>query len=660
MSRQSMPRRLVALLLMTSLMLGLLPALADGSGVIGTVLVTNSASVNIRSGGGTGYPIVAKAAPGDIFEVIGQADSGWYELLLDDGSTGFISNRLVAFTPASGPRPGAPVDTTRIRATITVSYRSDTGVLLASDAVVLGYGLNIVSANDTKVPAGYTLISERRVNVSVDINGQPNPAGVIFTYGGSPYQVPTQAPVGATRVPVYYKDIYGALLNTTWVELYPGSSLIKANNAMVPAGYTNVGPADAVVSVSAGSVAIPSSVTFIYAAPVQPTQAPVRTVSIPVYYINTSGTALNTVNVNVSTGTNTVSANNALVPAGYTLVSPGSVTVTVSAQGVPAPGSVVFTYQILATPEPLKVANIPVYYKAEDGSLLNTVYVAVTQGNNTVRANNANVPKGYTIISGSAQPVSVDSNGTPSPGSVTFTYRPPAPPVTVNIPVIYRDHTGNQLNATTASVTSNVQNKVTADNNQAPAGWVLISPRTVTVTVTPDGVASPAQVVFRYQDPATIVDPQMLPDYIKSAPNSGAWPVYTGPGPDYYRVGRATLGGGSIRVYGQENGWVLIGYGLSNGGYRIGFVEAAAIPPQVNPPELVLVRVQKNNVSNSIFVDDPIVAKNRELKKTIAGGSPFTLLAYLNDFWAYVEIDNFENSGKPARGFVSRRSLGVP
>jgi hypothetical protein len=63
-------------------------------------------------------------------------------------------------------------------------------------------------------------------------------------------------------------------------------------------------------------------------------------------------------------------------------------------------------------------------------------------------------------------------------------------------------------------------------------------------------------------------------------------------------------------------------------------------------------------------VDDPIVSKNRELKKSIeGGGNPFILLAYLHDskdFWAYVQIDNFEGSGKPARGFVSRKSLGTP
>lgn len=68
------------------------------------------------------------------------------------------------------------------------------------------------------------------------------------------------------------------------------------------------------------------------------------------------------------------------------------------------------------------------------------------------------------------------------------------------------------------------------------------------------------------------------------------------------------------------------------------------------------------NVSGSLFVDDPIVSENRELSKNYEAGNPFYLLAYLGDqknFWAYVEIENFDGSGLPARGFVSRGSLGL-
>ena len=136
--------------------------------------------------------------------------------------------------------------------------------------------------------------------------------------------------------------------------------------------------------------------------------------------------------------------------------------------------------------------------------------------------------------------------------------------------------------------------------------------------------------------------------------------MYTGPGPGYYRVGNATLGGGSIRVYGRDGDWVLIGYGLSNGGYRIGYVTIDAIPASVQPPTLRLVRIPKTNIATSVFVDDPIMAKNRELSVRFEGGGhPFTLLGFLSTNWAYVEVDNFQGSGKPARGFIGRKNLGV-
>ena len=654
--------RLLALVLAAGLLIGALPVSADGTNVIGTVLVTNANYVNVRSGGDTSYAIVAQVPSGGVYPVIGIANSGWFEIVLSDGTTGYVSDRLTSFTPYGAGPVGtqAPYsDLTGVRATITVSYRSDTGQQLATDYVQLTYGSNIVSANDSKVPPGYTLLSSRRVTVYVSAAGNATPSGIIFTYAGG-YIATTQAPLGYTRVPVYYKDIYGALLNSSYADLVPGSSLISANSAMVPAGYTLVGARDAVVSVSAYYTAIPSSVTFLYTRSAQPTQAPQASAVVPVYYMSSGGGYLNTVYLTLGYGLTAVSANNALVPAGYSLISPASVNVQVNAYNTASPSSVVFTYQAQVTQAPLKVVNIPVYYRGEDGSLLNTVYVTVTQGVNTVQADNGNVPNGYARLGENSQQVYVDYNGYAMPSSLTFTYRLPLPPVSINIPVIYRDHTGAQINAATAWVTSNVQNKVTADSNYAPAGWVLISAGSVTVTLTQDGVATPSQVEFTYQDPGTITNPVYLPNFVKTKPNPGSYPVYTGPGPSYYRVGNATLGGGTIRVYGREGDWALIGYGLSNGGYRIGFVEMGAIPGNIQPQYLTLVRMPKNNVSTSLFVDDPIVSTNRELQKRIeGGGNPFTLLGYLNDFWAYVEIDNFEGSGKPARGFVSRRSLGV-
>ena len=570
----------LCLLMVLSLMAGILPAAADGMAVLGTVTVTNSTAVNVRSGPDTSYPIIEKAQPGAIYECTGTANTGWYQILLDDGRTGYISNKLSSFMPNA--------------------------------------------------------------------------------------QLPTQQPQGGVQLPVFYKDVYGTLLNTTYVYLMTGSTLVSPDPTKVIGGYSLIGPQNVVVSVGANLRPMPSSVTFLYARSQIPTptpvvtQAPLQGVNVPIYYMLNTGGYLRTTYQTLYPGVTTIYANNSLVGPGYQLVSQGAVNVSVNAYGQATPATVSFTYALSATPTPQVNVSIPVYYRDDANTLITTDYVNLRFGNNTVRPNNSKVPAGYTLYGINSQNVSVDAYGNANPGSVTFTYRKPLPPVSVNVPIIYRDHLGNDRNTSTVTAWSNQQNRVSANDSLAPAGYVLISPRTVAVSVSQAGVANPAQVVFTYQDPSTITTPQMLPAFVKTKPNSGNFPVYTGPGAHYYRVGNATLGGGTIRVYGQEDGWVLIGYGLSNGGYRIGFVDAAAIPGNVTIPSMILVRFPTTNKSTSIFVDDPIVTKNQELKKRFEGGGhPFTVLAYISDFFAYVEVDNFEGSGKPARGFVSKRSLGL-
>ena len=54
--------------------------------------------------------------------------------------------------------------------------------------------------------------------------------------------------------------------------------------------------------------------------------------------------------------------------------------------------------------------------------------------------------------------------------------------------------------------------------------------------------------------------------------------VYTGPADTYFRAGsgKAQYGSpGKARVYGEENGWLLIGYQTSSGQYRLGYIDAA-------------------------------------------------------------------------------------
>ncbi len=62
--------------------------------VTGTVASMNS--VNLRGGPGGDYTSIGTVRPGTSFTVLGvSADGGWYEVQLDDGKTGWISQLLV-------------------------------------------------------------------------------------------------------------------------------------------------------------------------------------------------------------------------------------------------------------------------------------------------------------------------------------------------------------------------------------------------------------------------------------------------------------------------------------------------------------------------------------------------------------------------------------
>ncbi|NNF02821.1 MAG: SH3 domain-containing protein [Rhodothermales bacterium] len=68
----------------------------------------STASLNVRSGPGTVYPVVAGLSYGDSIEASG-LDDGWYELFSDGQSIGFAhSNYLSAEKPAPLPRDALP------------------------------------------------------------------------------------------------------------------------------------------------------------------------------------------------------------------------------------------------------------------------------------------------------------------------------------------------------------------------------------------------------------------------------------------------------------------------------------------------------------------------------------------------------------------------
>lgn len=780
----------IALLLLVTLLTGLLSlsAFADGTVIIGEVTVIGTGSVNLRSGGSINYPIIGKASSGQLFQTTGQTSTGWYEILLPDGSLAYVSNGLVRFFPYATPVPvGAQYY-------ITAQYRTAQGQLLRAVDVPVKPGQNVVTADDVLVP-GYRLISTRSVYVFVDAAGKAVPSGVIFSYEPL-YQQATPAPAVQAVVPVYYRNVFNQVLASEYRMLPQGTHLVRADAGRIPAGYALSGATDAVVIVSSIGTAAPEAVNFILTQSVVQTPRPIGA-EVIISYRSETGGELYTERRVLQPGYSTVTADDSRVPAGMSLTSSRSVAVYVSDQGFAYPGSIVFTYravswanvqvlyrsnagvtlynetrtlpqgthtltaddsrvpsgyvlqgarsvnvtvyangtasqnQVIFIYSPPVTAYLGIEYRDTQGSTLFTESKALGQGTHTITANDGRVPAGYVLQGARSVQVTVYANGTISqnrviflyarpvtaflnilyrdsggatlftetrtlqqgthtitandgrapagyvlqgprsvqvtvypdgsisPVQVVFTYAPPAPPVSVNVPVIYQDQNGSLLHQTSALVSSSAPNKVTADKSLVPAGYVLSGPSSVTVTVSPQGVATPAQVKFTFRDPSTIVDTFVLPAFQSFSMSGSAQPVYSGPGTEYYRAasGKAAVGGGRLRLWGAQGDWALIGYGLSNNLYRIGYIKKSALPSSLDVPELAFSYQTVRTVADAPLNDDPIIQPVMIYR--IPAGTEVTLLAYetFSNRWAYIETTF---NGQPIRGFVRKENISAP
>lgn len=148
-----------------------------------------------------------------------------------------------------------------------------------------------------------------------------------------------------------------------------------------------------------------------------------------------------------------------------------------------------------------------------------------------------------------------------------------------------------------------------------------------------------------------------LPKYQESK-ITGSWPVYSGPGEYYYRANnsKATMGGGYCRIYGVENGWVMIGYMLSNGNYRFGYVKQDALPrANLNIPYLDLKYTTRQLKTEAKLTDD--IAIKRTTLVTLPAGTYVLFLGYVNEAnitWAYVEV---MSNNSIMRGFIHASAL---
>ena len=130
------------------------------------------------------------------------------------------------------------------------------------------------------------------------------------------------------------------------------------------------------------------------------------------------------------------------------------------------------------------------------------------------------------------------------------------------------------------------------------------------------------------------------------------WPVYSGPGKDYARLGEgkaAVSTNGWIQVFGREKGWLFIQYNISPGRNRFGWIEGKALPAGVSVPELRF--TNEPAVLSDWLTDDPL---RSSAERMIPGEVEATVLATMGEDWRYVEA---MIEGRRMRGFAGALSV---
>ena len=130
------------------------------------------------------------------------------------------------------------------------------------------------------------------------------------------------------------------------------------------------------------------------------------------------------------------------------------------------------------------------------------------------------------------------------------------------------------------------------------------------------------------------------------------YPVYLGPGEGYQRSGngKGTVSTNDwIQVFGKYNGYIMIQYDISADRFRIGWIDAKALPSGANVPDLNLVLIEDygNVIDKCILTDDPF---NSEAPiATLKPGTPSCEIVYNMGGWSYIRVTI---DGKDVCGFV--------
>lgn len=154
--------------------------------------------------------------------------------------------------------------------------------------------------------------------------------------------------------------------------------------------------------------------------------------------------------------------------------------------------------------------------------------------------------------------------------------------------------------------------------------------------------------------PAARADADLDLDFFAVVKFSSNHAVYSGPGEDYYRAnnGKALLGaGGECRYYGYKGSWMMVGYQLTSGDYRIGWIPKSSMNDMTVTRKKGVATLRFDMTTRYLsdscdLTDDPVI--NMKSISTLQKGASVTLLAECGE-WCYIETTV---NHKLARGFV--------
>ena len=327
---------------------------------------------------------------------------------------------------------------------------------------------------------GYTLQGDGVVTVTVDKDGNANPAEVVFHFIRTRVQA---------SVYISYVDGEREFANET-LTFEQGESPVSPNANLVPEGYTLQNASTQTVKVDASGAATPNAVTFTYAKPAVSAQVTFR-------YLN-SADRTPVLEERVETlgqGAYATADYRLDAPSGYTFESVSHSEVVVDGGGNANPAVVEFLY----APIPVTGTVTFRYMNTNNKPVANERTEVLGAGTYSSSSFAITVPQGYTYQGVSTESFEITAQGNPE--VITFTYAPEAVvPKTAEVSLAYVDTKGNPVAAAAVRTLNPGTYSIGEFAIAVPEGYEYQGVNAEQVIVSQDGVATPASVTFTYAE----------------------------------------------------------------------------------------------------------------------------------------------------------------